>query len=72
MLGGVGRQGGFERGGFGYERVDVDTVRGEIEVVDGYVAALSEEGEGYGAAYAGCSASYDGGFGGEEVGWWHF
>lgn len=44
-------------------------VAGEIEVVDGDVAALAQVLEGYGAADSGCAAGYGGGFGGEEMMW---
>lgn len=37
-------------------------VGGEIEVVDGYVASLGEEAEGYGPADACYTAGYDGCF----------
>lgn len=40
----------------------------EAEVVDGYVAALLQEGEGYGPADACRAACDDGGLAGEEIG----
>lgn len=52
---------------FGEERILVVGVGGEVEVVDGDVAALAEELEGDGAADSGGAAGYGGGFGEEEV-----
>lgn len=42
-------------------------VGGMAEMVDGYVAAVREEGERYGASNAGCAAGYGCGFVGEEM-----
>jgi hypothetical protein len=57
---GGGGVGVVEGGGFGEEGEEVRFVFGQVEVVDGDVAALGEEGEGDGAADAGGAAGYDG------------
>lgn len=56
--------GGFERCGFGDQRVDVVTVGGQVEVVDCYGTTLGQEREGDGAADTRGAACYDGCFAG--------
>lgn len=55
------------RRGFGQQRVFVHRVRGEVEVVDGDVAALPDVFEGNGTPDARGAARYGGGFGEEEI-----
>lgn len=48
------------------------SVSGQVEMVDCYVAALADVFECDGASDACGAAGYGGGFGEEEIMWWHF